>query len=145
MKVIQRYHRAILAPVSIVILLCGCTDLVLSRSPRFAQYPRNDTDFVSTDCERVRPFFESKNITLVLAKESITGNNAKSKRSILLSFIYFDNHVFLIRRVCIWRLMILSRQNYIVGTETELDRIGSNRFDSAEFDSIRVENVAFSL
>lgn len=79
MKIIQRHRRAILAPVSIVILLCGCTDLVSSRSRYFGEMSKNDTDFASTDCERVKPFFESKNITLVITKEPATENSAKSK------------------------------------------------------------------
>lgn len=80
MKIIQRYRRAILAPVSIVILLCGCTDLVSSRSPRFAEHPKNDTDFVSVDCERVKPFFESKNITILVDRKQATAEDiAKSK------------------------------------------------------------------
>lgn len=83
MKLIQRHRRAILAPVSIVILLCGCTDLVSSRSPRFAEHPENDTDFVSTDCERVKPFFLSKNITIVIAKQGAAEDIAKSKWYIL--------------------------------------------------------------
>ncbi|XP_017759273.1 PREDICTED: division abnormally delayed protein [Eufriesea mexicana] len=78
MKLIQRHHRAILAPVSIVILLCGCTDLVSSRSPRFAEHPENDTDFVSTDCERVKPFFVSKNITIVITKQGAVEDIAKT-------------------------------------------------------------------
>ncbi|XP_006621287.1 division abnormally delayed protein-like, partial [Apis dorsata] len=75
MKIIQRYRRAILAPVSIVILLCGCTDLVSSRSPRFAEHPKNDTDFVSVDCERVKPFFESKNITILVDRKQATAED----------------------------------------------------------------------
>ncbi|XP_043578307.1 division abnormally delayed protein [Bombus pyrosoma] len=78
MKIIQRHRRAILAPVSIVILLCGCTDLVSSRSRYFGEMSKNDTDFTSTDCERVKPFFESKNITLVITKEPATENSAKT-------------------------------------------------------------------
>lgn len=78
MKIIQRYRRAILAPVSIVILLCGCTDLVSSRSPRFAEHPKNDTE--SVDCERVKPFFESKNITILVDTKQATAEDiAKSK------------------------------------------------------------------
>ncbi|KAG6800619.1 division abnormally delayed protein isoform X1 [Apis mellifera caucasica] len=75
MKIIQRYRRAILAPVSIVILLCGCTDLVSSRSPRFAEHPKNDSDFVSVDCERVKPFFESKNITILVDRKQATAED----------------------------------------------------------------------
>ncbi|XP_076244268.1 division abnormally delayed protein [Calliopsis andreniformis] len=74
MKATQR-HRAILAPVSILVLLC--TDLASSRSPRFAEHPRNDTDSVA-DCERVKPFFESKNVTIVVAKPNALENATKT-------------------------------------------------------------------
>ncbi|XP_029042009.1 division abnormally delayed protein [Osmia bicornis bicornis] len=78
MKITQRYRRAILAPVSIVILLCGCTDLVSSRSPRFAEHPKNDTASVFADCERVKPFFDSKNISIAAAKQNTPEDVAKT-------------------------------------------------------------------
>ncbi|XP_053987511.1 division abnormally delayed protein [Hylaeus volcanicus] len=78
MKIIQRHRHAILAPVSILILLCGYFDLVSSRSTRSAQHPENDTDFVSTDCERVKPFFESKSITIVATKQNAPEDTGKT-------------------------------------------------------------------
>ncbi|XP_003701287.2 division abnormally delayed protein isoform X1 [Megachile rotundata] len=78
MKITQRYSHAILAPVSIVILLCGCTDLVSSRSPRFAEHPKNDTALEFVDCERAKPFFESKNITIAVAKQNTPEDVAKT-------------------------------------------------------------------
>ncbi|XP_076636548.1 division abnormally delayed protein isoform X1 [Colletes latitarsis] len=65
MKMIQRYRHAILAPLSVIILLCGCSDFVSSRSTRSVEHPENDTD-----CERVKPFFESKNIMIAATKNT---------------------------------------------------------------------------
>ena len=77
MKIIQRYRRAVLAPVSILILLGGCTDFASSRSPRSAERPKNDTDS-SADCDHVKPFFESKNITITITKGSTPEDVAKT-------------------------------------------------------------------
>ncbi|XP_076762850.1 division abnormally delayed protein [Xylocopa sonorina] len=78
MKIIQRHRRAILAPVSIVILLCVSTDLVSSRSPRSAEHPKNETDLQPADCDRVKHFFESKNITIAITKSSTAEDVAKT-------------------------------------------------------------------
>ncbi|CAK9821496.1 Division abnormally delayed protein [Anthophora retusa] len=81
MKIIERHRCAILAPMSsIVILLCCCTGLATSRSPRFAEQPKNDSDFTvsSTDCERVKPFFENKNITIAVTKQTAPEDIAKT-------------------------------------------------------------------
>ncbi|XP_076163734.1 division abnormally delayed protein [Ptiloglossa arizonensis] len=78
MKIMQRYRHAILAHVSILILLCGCFDFVSSRSTRSAEHPENDTAFVPADCERVKPFFESKNIMIAATKQITPEDIAKT-------------------------------------------------------------------
>lgn len=80
MKITRRRCHAVLAPVSILILLCSCSDLVSSRSTRSAEHPLNDADTATAaDCERVKPFFESKKITIVTAKLNSPEDVAKSK------------------------------------------------------------------
>ncbi|CAL7935075.1 unnamed protein product [Xylocopa violacea] len=78
MKIIQRHRRAVLAPVSILILLCVFTDLVSSRSPRSAEHPKNETDLQPADCERVKHFFESKNITIAITESDTPEDVAKT-------------------------------------------------------------------
>ncbi|XP_031826175.2 division abnormally delayed protein [Nomia melanderi] len=79
MKITRRHCHAVLAPVSILILLCSCSDLVSSRSTRSVEHPQNDADTATAaDCEHVKPFFESKKITIVAAKQNSPEDIAKT-------------------------------------------------------------------
>ncbi|XP_076645655.1 division abnormally delayed protein isoform X1 [Halictus rubicundus] len=78
MKAIPRYRHAIIAPVSILILLCSCSDFVSSRSTRSAEHSRNDADLAAADCERVKPFFESKKIAIVPVKPNTSEDITKT-------------------------------------------------------------------
>ncbi|KAG7208632.1 hypothetical protein KM043_014839 [Ampulex compressa] len=55
-------------PILLAILICGCADLALSRSPRSTERSRNDTEPVPTDCSLVKSFFEGKNISIPAAR-----------------------------------------------------------------------------
>ncbi|XP_033338298.1 division abnormally delayed protein [Megalopta genalis] len=77
MRVMRRHRHAVLAPVSILILLCSRSDFVSSRSTRSAEDSWAVADF-APDCERVKPFFESKKITIVPVKPSTPENIAKT-------------------------------------------------------------------
>ncbi|KZC10064.1 Division abnormally delayed protein [Dufourea novaeangliae] len=72
MKITWRHRHAILEPVLILILLCGCSGFVSSRSSRSVEHPEKDADFSFADCEHVRPFFESKKITITVANQDST-------------------------------------------------------------------------
>nr|XP_031826175.1 division abnormally delayed protein [Nomia melanderi] len=79
MKITRRHCHAVLAPVSILILLCSCSDLVSSRSTRSVEHPQTDADTATAaDCEHVKPFFESKKITIVAAKQNSPEDIAKT-------------------------------------------------------------------